>query len=134
MVRYLGMNRLNKEVAAIYEYFKSFRLIGTNKAISTIGEIKSVGTRLVKYNDKYSDFLKGYKYIMPLTFKIDKQVNGERIIAIDQKDNKDYELDFETQISSGTKDLYMMLSTFFSLKPGSLIVIDELERLFIRNY
>lgn len=130
IVRYLGMNAIDKEFASIYEYFKSFRFVGTNKAISSIGETESIGTRLVKYNDKYPDFLQDYKHIMKLKFKLDKQVNGERIVAVYQKDNKEYDLDFETQISSGTKDLYMMLSTLFSLKPGSLIVIDELEKTF----
>lgn len=130
VVRYIGMNSLNENVEAVYAYFQSFRFVGTNKAIASIGEMESIGTRLVKYNERYEEFLKDYTHIMKLKFKIDKQVNGERIIAIYQHDGKEFELDFKSQVSSGTKDLYMMLSTLFSLKPGSLIVIDELEKTF----
>ncbi len=130
VVRYVGLNNLNDEVSDIYRDFKTFKFVGTTKSISEIGETESSGRRLTRYNDEYDKFLAKYPHIMKLKFRVDKLASGERIIALYKKDGIDYELDFLTQISSGTKDLYKMLSTLLSLEQGSLIVIDELEKTF----
>ncbi len=129
-VRYMGQNDMNDFITDVYNYFKSFRFVATNKAISEIetSEAISEGKLLEKYNDSYDSIVRNYPHLMNLKFRVDKLAGGERIIALYSKGNREYELDFETQISSGTKDLYRMLSTLLSLKPGSLIVIDELEK------
>lgn len=128
IVRYIGLNGLNEEIADIYNYFKSFRFVATNKAISSIGESESLGRKLSKFNEQYNSFIQDYNSIMNLQFKVEKGPREERIIAIYNKEEAMYELDYETQISSGTRDLYEMLATLLDLEPGSLIVIDELEK------
>lgn len=130
IVRYVGMNAINEEVSKIYSYFKSFTFVGTNKTIATIGSNESAADRLVKYNDKYAEILSDFQHIMPLTFRIEKEPDRKRIIALYDVGNKTYELDFETQVSSGTRDLYKMIAMLLSQKAGSLIVIDELEKTF----
>lgn len=129
-VRYMGQNDMNDFITEVYNYFKSFRFVATNKAISEIesSNALSEGKLLEKYNDNYDSIIRNYPHLMNLRFRVDKLASGERITALYIKDDVEYELDFETQISSGTKDLYRMLSTLLSLKPGSLIVIDELEK------
>lgn len=129
-LRYMGINDMNDHVTEVYDYFKTFRFVATNKNISQIGESLTKGKLLEKYNDKYDVILQDLPHIMKLQFKVEKRSSGEEIIAVYNQKGVEYEFDYVTELSSGTKDLYEMLAMLFSLKPGSLIVIDELEKTF----
>ncbi len=130
-IRMLGMHEFDKQITEVYNYFKSFRFVATNKNISSIGTDDSQGELLVKYNDAYSKYLDKFEHIMKLRFELEYTSDGREIISAFYlfKENE-YKLDFETMISSGTKDLYTTLALMLSLKPGSLLVIDEIEKTF----
>lgn len=130
-IRYLGREGFDKEISGLYNYFRSFKFIATNKRVTEINvDGLSEGERLVKYNDEYIKIIKQLSNIMPLRFET-KQVSGKEVIlAMYEKNGRVYELDYETMVSSGTKDLYSTLAVLFSMERGSVLVLDELEKTF----
>lgn len=129
-IRQLGIDNICEDITEIYNYFKSFRFIATNKNISSIGMDDTLGDLLVKHNGEYSKYLSHLPEMMDLEFEVKKEFQGERIVAHYKKNNSIYDFDYETMISSGTKDFYSTLALLLSLKPGSLLVIDEIEKTF----
>ncbi len=131
IIREVGRQDMDIEFTNLYNYLKNIKFIGTNKEVSEIStDNLTKGERLVKYNDKYEEVLCELNHIMKLRFKTELTSLGERIIAVYKHNNKEFNLDFNTMVSSGTRELYYTLAEIYSLKKGGILIMDEVEKTF----
>lgn len=126
-IRDSGSELKNNYLTEVYEYFKNICFVSTGQVVFKNDLMdNSWAKELVENNKSYKKISKEFNEIMDLQFKIKNYDNNESITAV----YKEKDMDYQTMISSGTRDFYEMISIIIKLPENSLLIIDEIEKTF----
>lgn len=122
-IRQLSVESKIKYLSNLYDYFKKIVYISVDKEVYKPNAKKSDFDSLVDNNDKFRE-LQDFNTIMRLQFEKKHSFAGPVLLAT----YKGKKYIYNKMLSAGTRDFYETMSVVFDLEPGSLLVIDEIEK------
>lgn len=125
VIRAIGSQDKDKEITKLYKFFRKIIYVGTDRFVYRPTSTKSFSDLMVENNHKFANLDK-FDTIMNLQFEKESGLIEDKLVAI----YKGKKFDYEHMLSMGTRDFYEMMSVVFELEPGSLLVIDEVEKTF----